>query len=147
MTDTILARLESRAAISDLIHRYALNIRNGYPAECAGLFTDDAVFEVRQGDLVDRAVSNVTSRSVGRKEIIESVSRSTAQARVCPLIQNLLIDVRGRTATSNCMMVARVLDKGFALLGEYRDSFRQEDVWRFSERIYTIFGRLGSDTV
>lgn len=146
MTDTItiLERLESRAAISDLIHLYALHIRNGMPAECTGLFTEDATFEVRRGDLGNPAAVQTVSRSAGRNEIIESVTRSTSQARVCPLVQNLLIDVRGNEATSNCMMVAQVLDKGFALLGEYHDRFRREDGWRFSARIYTIWGQIGA---
>jgi hypothetical protein len=32
--------LVARAAIEDLVHTYALNIRSGKPAECMKLFTD-----------------------------------------------------------------------------------------------------------
>jgi hypothetical protein len=146
MTDAILERLESRAAISDLIHLYALNIRNGNPAKNASLFTEDAIFEVRRSEPAGCGAIRTVSRSVGRDEVMASITHSSSQARVCPLIHNLLIDVQGNEAASNAMMIARVLDKGMALLGEYQDRFRREDCWRFSSRIYTIIGQLGPET-
>jgi hypothetical protein len=48
VTDTEHVDLQARARITDLIYRYAQNIRTGSSEACAGLFTEDATFEVRE---------------------------------------------------------------------------------------------------
>jgi hypothetical protein len=132
--------LEARAAITELVHVYALNIRSGNPAACARLFTEDAGFEVRErlgGTGTIRARSTLT----GRAAITAYLAAGAAsQTRLCPLIQNLIIHVSGQEATSSCTMIAFVLTTGDRILGEYEDSFRYEDEWRFCSRIFTILG-------
>jgi hypothetical protein len=58
-----LNRLEARAGIADVIHRYARNIRYGDFTQCSGLFTEDAVFEQRAGDLGQLAQRSSRARS------------------------------------------------------------------------------------
>ena len=141
MSELLLAR----AAISDLVHTYALNVRSGNGASCAKLFTNDAVFEVRDAPARNPEAEWLTrSRLEGHDAIAAYVARTaTPENRVCPLIHNLLIDVRGREATSTCVMISVVWSSGRQLIGEYLDSYRFEDGWRFTSRIFTILGEIG----
>lgn len=133
--------LEARAAITELVHVYALNIRSGNAAACARLFTEDAVFEVRER-LGGTGTIRTRSTLTGRAAIAAYLTAGAAsQTRLCPLIQNLIIRVSGQQATSSSSaMVAFVLTTGDRILGEYEDSFRYEDEWRFCSRIFTILG-------
>lgn len=141
MSDLLLAR----AAIADLVHTYALNVRSGNGADCAQLFTDDAVFEVREAPPGNPAAGRTRSKIEGLDAIAAYVGRtSTPENRVCPLIHNLLIDVHGREATSTCVMISVVWSSGHQLIGEYLDSYRFEDGWRFTSRVFTILGEVGT---
>lgn len=140
MSDLLLAR----AAIADLVHTYALNVRTGNGADCAALFTDDAVFEVREAPPSNPAAGRSRSRLEGRAAIAAYVARTASpENRVCPLIHNLLIDVRGNEATSTCVMISVVWSSGRQLIGEYHDSYNFEKEWRFSSRVFTILGEIG----
>ena len=127
----------ARAAITDLVHAYALHVRSGNPLLCAPLFTADARFETR---VSSAGRSPQTSNAMaGRDAIIAHISKAMqAGARLCPMIHNLLIDVNGTDASSNCVMVAMDLQSGTELVGEYVDTYRLDDVWRFTSRTYTI---------
>jgi hypothetical protein len=136
--------LEARAAVADVVHGYAFNIRSGNAAACEHLFTLDAVFEVRERS-VGSGITRTRSRLSGRSAIMTYLTDGAAsQIRLCPLIQNLIIRVNGREATSTCAMIAFVLPHGKGILGEYDDSFRREDDWRFASRIYTILGEVST---
>jgi len=138
-----LELLEARAAIADVVHGYAFNIRSGNAGACEQLFTEDAVFEVRER--TGGGVTQTRSRLTGRSAIIAYLTDGAAsQIRLCPLIQNLIVRVRGGEATSTSAMVAFVLPKGKGIIGEYEDSFRREGGWRFSSRIYTILGEVSA---
>jgi hypothetical protein len=131
---------DSRAAITDLIHRYAYNVRNRRGADCAALFTTDAVFEIREANPADPAAARLRKRLSGRDEIRDYVAAATGSGIiVVPLIHNLLIDVHGNEAHSNCIMTTRTWPSGHEMIGEYHDSLRRESGWLFSARIYTIF--------
>jgi hypothetical protein len=141
---TRLAGLEARAAVADLVHRYALNIREGKGAACGKLFTEDAVFEVREAPAFGSATCRTRSRVAGREAIAAYVSKSaTPDARVCPLISNLIIHIDATKAQSSCVMTTLVVPGGQQILGEYHDTFRYEDGWRFSSRTFTII--VGSE--
>lgn len=141
MSDLLLAR----AAIADLVHTYALNVRNGNGADCAQLFSEDGVFEVRDAPVGDPAAGRTRSKIEGRDAIAAYVGRTkTPGARGCPLIHNLLIDVQGREATSTCVMTSVVWSSGRQLIGEYLDRYRFDDDWRFTSRIFTILGEIGT---
>ncbi len=136
--------LEARAAVADVVHGYAFNIRSGNAAACEQLFTLEAVFEVRERNL-GAGITRTRSRLTGRSAIMAYLTDGAAsQIRLCPLIQNLIIRVNGRQAASTSAMIAFVLPNGKGILGEYEDSFRREDEWRFSSRIYTIIGEVSA---
>jgi len=137
-----LSVLEARVAIADLVHRYALHVREGRGAACGELFTEDGAFEVRKAPSFDSEAFEIRSRVMGRAQIAAYVNKSSApDARVCPMISNLIIDVNGATAQSSCVMTTLVISSGEYILGAYRDSFRYDDSWRFTSRIFTIVGR------
>lgn len=133
--------LEARAAITELVHVYALNIRSGNGAACAPLFTEDAVFEVRER-LGGVGPGRTRSKFTGRAAIKTYLGDGAAsQTRLCPLIQNLIIRVSGHQAASTSAMVAFMLATGDRIIGEYEDSFRFQQEWRFCSRIFTILGQ------
>lgn len=139
MSDDDLAR--DRAAITDLIHRYALHIRGGEPQKCAALFTEDGAFEVRQLDPFDPASLETRSRVTGRDGVAGYVGASGGPTlRMVPMIHNVLVELAGDTATASSLMVGRQWPSTRETLGEYADSFRRVDgAWYFAERIYTIW--------
>jgi hypothetical protein len=144
MTDAGLAErirlIEDRAAIADLVHLYARAMRYGRPADAMHLFTEDGVFEIRDG-LPTSPEFTVRTRLEGRIHIdVYLVQRKGGAPAVCPLIHNLLIEVDGDTARASSVMETQMLDTGRKTIGEYDDRFRREDgTWKFAARTYTIF--------
>jgi hypothetical protein len=128
--------IESRVAIADLVHQYAFNIRSARASDCLVLFTEDATFETREARMA--AQDDYVTRSVlaGRSAIIDYISPNGGM--VCPVIHNLLIDVRGNEAESTCVMF-NADTHGPAVLGQYRDTFKREGQWQFSSRVFTMF--------
>lgn len=131
--------IESRAAIADLVHRYALNVRSGNHMACEALMTEDVAFEVRETHPADLAGFRVRSHVVGRTETLAYIGRGSSGLVICPLIHNLLIDLDGSTAQSSCIMESRTFPSGHEVIGEYRDSYRFDGGWRFSRRVYTMY--------
>lgn len=86
----------------------------------------------------DLAGYTVRSHAAGLDTVMAYVTGSTGSVRVTPLIHNLLIELDGESATSNCMMTNRIFPGGAQMIGEYDDSFRLENAWRFTRRVYTI---------
>lgn len=141
MSDLLLAR----AAIADLVHTYALYVRNGNGADCAELFTEDGVFEVRDAPVGNPDAARMRSKLEGRDAIGAYVGRTKAPAsRGCPLIHNLLIEVHGSEASSTCMMTSVIWSSGHQLIGEYHDSYRFDTRWLFTSRVFSILGEIGS---
>jgi hypothetical protein len=126
---------DARAAIADLVHTYALNIRSRQGAACGDLFTEDAVFETRKGEPDPQVLNRLEGRAAVAAYLTQA---SQGDSRVCPMIHNLLIRVDGDEAWSNCVMAAVVLPGGAELLGEYQDTYLFDGVWRFSSRTYTL---------
>lgn len=134
--------LESRAAIADLVHRYALNVRNRNAAGCTDLFADTITFEIREIAFADPASEpRLRSKIDGREAVLDYIVKaSTADIRVCPIIHNLLIDIDGDRARANCVMTSRIWPTGAEMIGEYDDQFCFEGGrWLFQARVYTIF--------
>ena len=138
--------LTARAAIADLVHTYALHIRSGNAGECMKLFTEDAVFEVREAQIGGLEGVRMRSRFTDRDGISSHLLR-TKETRVCPFISNLLIDVHGRDATSTCLMTSLVWSRGLHIVGEYHDTYRYDTDWRFSSRVFTILGEFSHQSV
>ena len=132
--------LEARAQIEDLVYRYARCVRTGNAEDCVNLFTEEATFEVREVNPGDPNSMRTRSTLQGRDAIVSYLNHGgAAGGSVCPLISNLLIQVAGREATSNCVMTALVWASGRSITGEYLDTYRYGNDWRFTSRIYTIF--------
>ena len=132
--------LEARASIEDLVYRYARCVRIGNAEDCVKLFTPEATFEVREVNPGDPSSIRTRSTLQGRDAIVNYLNHGgAAGGSVCPLISNLLIQVAGREATSNCVMTALVWASGQSITGEYLDTYRYGSDWRFTSRIYTIF--------
>lgn len=143
MSDTDLAartaHLEARAAITDLVHRYAHAVREGDGAAFGKLFTDDATFEVREP--VAGQTETVSRTNIAGGEAVAShLAKSIASGGdLCPLIHNLLIDIQGDEASSRCVMVGAAGAGVGRFMGAYQDRYRREpDGWRFTARIFTI---------
>jgi hypothetical protein len=135
----LIERLNARACIADLVHRYAKNVRRGETADCMHLFTADATFETRESVPGQSDSLHVRSTLKGREAILSYLNKDTVRGKVCPVISNLLIDVEEDRASSSCVMNAVVWATGQTLLGEYQDTYRREAQWRFVSRTYTIF--------
>ena len=134
-----LELLEARACVTDLVYRYAQNIRTGKFSDCLSLFTDDAVFEVREAPLGDQGPGHTRSRMTGHEAILSYLTQGASSGGgICPLIHNLLVDVNGHEAASSCVMMAIIGASGKNILGAYQDSYRYDCNWRFTARIFTI---------
>lgn len=132
--------LAAKAEITDLIHTYALNIRNRAPQANASLFTADASFETREAHPLKPETLRQRSRAEGHAAVMGSIGSSTATHRVFPQIHNLIVKVDGEAASATSLMVGTVFPGGSQLIGEYEDHFRREDgQWLFSSRCYTIY--------
>lgn len=130
-----------RDAVSDLVHRYAMLVRERRGDEVAGLFATHAVYEMREVDPVDRdAPTRLRSRLEGPVDIAAYVARSGAgPVRLYPLIHNLIIDVKGQIAHATCLMQSKTFPPGNEVFGEYDDHFVHDGTdWRFASRTYTI---------
>ena len=131
-----------RTAAEYLIYTYARNIRRGRGIDCVELFTGDGVFEIRDCPLDSDRVT-VRARLEGREQIAAYLTRGDgAAARVCPVVGNLMVDIRGDTAVANSVMTATVLPGGKRLLGEYEDHLVFDGGWRFASRRFDILGEF-----
>jgi SnoaL-like domain len=99
-----------------------------------------ATFEIREAFAGGDGTARMRSRLVGRDAIANYVGNITT--RVCPFIYNLLIDVSGSRATSNCLMTTLVWSSSHQIVGEYQDAFQYDTRWRFTARIYTVLGEF-----
>ena len=131
--------IESRNQIADLVHRYAYNVRHRLTNESKGLLCHDIEFVVRERKMGGGNEPTVRSHVYGKAETLDYIRRSSATLALCPLIHNLLIDIDGLTARSTCVMENRTWPAIPGMIGEYDDTFRFEDRWRFASRVYTIF--------
>ncbi len=144
--DSDIQELVAKAAITDLLFNYAKSIRNGDVDAAIAMFTDDAVFEIRDAAPEEPDGYRVRQRLSGRTEILAYLQQgSLASVRIYPLIHNPIVEVTGTRASSNSMMTAWILPVGKQLIGEYHDQYRWNGAWLFSARTYTILGQIGSN--
>ena len=142
--DQRLKQTEARFAVADLIHEYARLIRRDLSDEVAPLFTEDGVFEVRDGH-PDKPEFSVRSRIEGREALEAYMANGKGKPHPIPVIHNLSVDVEGDTAHSNCVMEGQVYGTDLKVLGEYHDTFRcDKGRWLFASRIFTVFSAASS---
>jgi hypothetical protein len=135
-----LDQLEARNAISEVIYRYAHCVRTG-DMGIVDLFTKDATFTVMQ--LVGRGEPTRMSHISTPAEFEKFYANVTSHGDRAPLVHNLIIDVQGDRANSYCMMSGARYDGSAQFLGYYNDTFRREDKWRFTSRVYTVYAVEG----
>jgi len=147
LPDGLLDRItliEIRAAIADVVHGYARAIRHSRPADAAALFTEDGIFETRDG-LPGQTDAVVRFRHEGRAQFLAYLTKGDgASVTMCPMIHNLMIDVDGQTARASSVMMGQALGTSHITLGEYQDSFRYEGKWLFSSRRSSMMTRTRS---
>lgn len=132
---------DGKAAVVEVVHRYAYFIRTRQASRGADLFTEDGIFEIRGMDPRDPDSARIRETLAGREAIREYVLKVEGYGlRVCPLIFNPLVEINGATATCNSIMESRTWPAGHEVLGEYHDTFRRESQqWLIQSRIFTIF--------
>lgn len=134
-----LDRLESRAAIEELIHAYARCIRRNLLDDAPLFFLPDGVFEIREGH-PDQPEHQLRTRLEGREHIRVYLAQGKGRVLPIPIIHNLMIEVEGDNAVANCVMKAQVYGTNDEVFGEYSDTLRRVGGrWLFAARTYTIF--------
>lgn len=137
-------RIESRAAIADLVHEYARCVRNDRPEDVPALFAPGGSFEIRDGH-PSRPDFTVRARFDSPAALGEYLMAGKGKPHPVPLIHNLMIEVEGDSATASSVMEAQVFGTDHKVFGEYRDSFRRiAGRWLFASRTYTIFSAASS---
>ncbi len=137
--------LAAKAKIATLLFNYARAIRNGDADAAIAMFTDDAVFEIRDAALDEPNGYRVRQKLSGRSEIMAYLKQgSMASVRIFPLIHNPIVNILRTQATRHSMMTAWILPAGKQLIGEYNDQYHWNGTWLFSGRTYTILGKIGS---
>lgn len=139
MANSELDAILSRFACTDLVNTYARLIRSDQPEGIAALFTEDGIFEGRNGE-PDKPDFTQMFRDEGRAAVDAHMRPMKGQAHPIPLIHNLSIEVDGDTARGNCVMEAQIYGTQIKVKGEYHDTFRRVDgTWLFASRVYTVF--------
>jgi ketosteroid isomerase-like protein len=136
---TRLDLLQSRVQITDLVHRYAQAVRGADVDGCIRLFTADAEFMVCDQDRAGVGQPVIRWALKGREAIRAFLAENLTPGAICPLIHDLLIDIRGGDATANCAMTGAAWDGRPQFMGVYDDSFRREPDWLFTSRAFTLF--------
>jgi hypothetical protein len=140
-----IAELEDRAAITELIHNYALCIRMRDKAACQALLCDDAWFELRHVDPSDPAKDSLVTRLEGSAAMVGGYdTEAGASNAVWPMIHNVSVWLKGDRARSLCVMASAIWPVGQQFVGEYHDELVRTDAgWRFASRTYRLIGEVG----
>jgi hypothetical protein len=142
MMNRPVSNCQDRAEITDLVHRYALYVRQGHGAACGNLFTQDAIYDICEvAASSPRNLPTHRNRIEGRPAIAEYIAQAgSGSVRICPLIHNILVEIEGDTATGTAMLESRTWPAGHEFIGEYQDTFRREEVrWLFASRTFTLY--------
>ena len=132
--------LEARLDIADVVYRYAQVVRNGNYDNCADLFSEEATFEIRLATPGSPGSAVSRNKCVGRAAIVAQLQEAAAgSGGMMPMIGNLIVEVHGRNAVCNSIMTATIGTGGQTVTGEYHDTLRHDDKWRFTSRICTIY--------
>jgi ketosteroid isomerase-like protein len=125
--------LEAKSAIADLVNAYARAVREGDTAALAPLFTNDGLFRVFDPD------GGVRVEIVGGQALADFYGRTIKKGEICPLVYDLMAEVRGDEAVSNCVMTGARPDGTPQFMGVYDDTYRRENGrWLFVSRIFNI---------
>jgi ketosteroid isomerase-like protein len=134
--------LLDRAAITDLIYRFAHGLDHHDTAAVASCFTDAAVF-VRAGE--PRLVSEL---HLGARQDPTTVRRATGLDRIdvsTHSMTDVTIDLRGDTATAQTVVLTTIVGHRdgvpamrFRGIRFYDDLVRHRGEWKFSRRRHDV---------
>lgn len=138
-----LDAIEARNAISEVVYRYAQAVRTGDHAMMCDVFTKDATFTVMRHNPKTHELTRMIHRE-GTEQLEKFYAEVTSRRDTAPLVHNLIIEVNGNEATGSCVMSGAAMDGQPKFLGYYSDTFRREDKWRFTSRVYTVYMEEGA---
>ena len=134
-----IERIESRAAIADVVHGYARAVRHGDADAAADLFVADGWFEICEG---------LPGAEPRRRVLLEGRDAYRAYLKLAgqkappssPMIHNLIVTLDGSdSARGNAVLDVLTLTTGHRITGEYHDTFRREGGrWLFASRQFVI---------
>lgn len=134
-----LADLVSRQAAADLVHTYAKFVRTDHMELVPGLFTQDGVFEMRDGH-PSKPEFSVRMRIEGQEHLKTFYGPSTGNPHPVPLVHNIIVEADGDTAKGTCVMEGQIYGTKQRVYGEYHDDFRKVNgKWLFASRVFTMF--------
>lgn len=131
-------RIESRAAISDIVYGYARAVRLGKPEDAAALFVKEGWFEVCVGKPSEKPRRQVLLE--GRDRYLVYLKGTGDAPQLSPMIHNLIIEFDSPdTAHGNAVLDVLTLTNGHRITGEYNDTYRREGGrWYFVGRQFII---------
>ncbi len=130
MTDleTRLRKLEDRAALTELVARYAMLVAQGEGASVAALFAEDGRFRAGQ-------------RTAEGGEALRAFFANLRPLGTIPLVGNLVLEIDGDEAGGRSTLYARVPGETLAVYsGWYEDTFRRvRGEWKFASRDFDFY--------
>lgn len=123
--------LEDKDEIRELTAKYCYAVVAQDSAALIGMFTEDGIFDM-----------SPEMHFEGRAELTRLYSEKIEEVGPKPFIQSHVIKVNGDTATGNCAVEIRLIDKGQAVTacGHYNDAYRRVDgVWKFARRDFQLY--------
>jgi len=119
--------LEDRAALHELIARYAMFVAQGKGAELGALFTSDGRFRAGQREFAGEA--------------LKPFFAAMKPLSTIPLVGNVVLDIDGDNARGQSTLFSRVPKETIVTYsGYYEDVFRREGgAWKFVSRDFTFY--------
>ncbi len=123
--------IEDKDEIRELTAKYCYAVVAQDSAALINMFTEDGVFDM-----------SPDMHFEGRAELTALYSDKIGEVGPKPFIQSHVVEVNGDTATGNCAVEIRLIDKGQAVTacGHYNDSYRRVDgEWKFAHRDFQLY--------
>jgi len=119
--------LEDRAALHELIARYAMYVAQGKGEELGALFTSEGRFRAGQREFSGEA--------------LKPFFAAMKPLNTIPLVGNVVLDINGDDARGRSTLFARMPKETVVTYsGYYEDVFHREDgVWKFESRDFTFY--------
>ena len=119
--------LEDRAALSELIARYAMYVAQGKGDDLGALFTEDGRFRAGQREFAGAA--------------LRPFFAAMKPLNTLPLVGNLMLEIDGDDARGQSTLFARMpKETVITYSGHYDDVFRRTaDGWKFVSRDFTFY--------
>jgi hypothetical protein len=140
-TETSLQQIQDRQAVIDLTIAYAWIIDHGRRDRLSEIFTNDAVFTLRdiRGEGSERSFDGID-------QIIAKIDGSIGRLSISQhLISNQKVEIDGNNATCGCYLQAQHTLRGttggdnYIMAGRYMDELVRTDAgWRITQRVLTI---------